>query len=113
MRPDDPREIVLIVFMITAVITLCSLVVRFDERRLDEERLERAWPPASRDSALIGLAFLATPLLSLVAVAWHFIRTRRFRPMGFVLGIAWTIGIVVCLELAGTAFAWAIGVPLD
>jgi hypothetical protein len=113
MRHDDPREVVIIVFTILAVMALCSVVVRLDEARLDEERLERAWPPASRDSALIGLAFLASPLLALLAVAYHFIRTRGYRPIGFALGIGWMTGIIVTLELVGTAFAWAIGLPLE
>jgi hypothetical protein len=113
MRHDDPREVVLIVFMILCVMGLSSLVVRFDEKRLDEESLERAWPETSRDSALIGLAFLASPLLTLFAVAYHFVRTRRYGWKGFLLGIFVPLAIVFCLELLGAGLAWAIGLPLE
>lgn len=112
-RPEDPRKVVVLVVVWVLVMVLSSIVVRRDERRLDREHLERAWPPASRDSALIGLSLLLSPLLTLFAVAYHFARTRRFRPKGLLLGIGWTIAILVCIELVATGVAIAIGLPLE
>ena len=76
----------MIVVSLVVMMTVSSLIVRWDERRLQraaergdaraEAFLERAWSPASRDNALIGLAFLAAPLLALFAVWYHFFRTR-------------------------------------
>jgi hypothetical protein len=59
-------------------------VIMADERRMekrDDPRLERAWPPASRSSAIIGFGVLAVPL--------HFLRTRRSF-LGLLLAIGFT-----------------------
>jgi hypothetical protein len=113
MTHDSPYEVVLLVASWALLVTFSSLVVRRDERRLDDEQLERAWPSASRDNALIGLSLLGSPLLGLIAVALHFARTRRFRPLGILQGLAWTLGILVLNLLVITALAWAFGLPLD
>ena len=47
---------------------LSFVVVMFDERRLCEEQLERAWPPSSRSAALVAFGVLALP--------FHFAKTR-------------------------------------
>ena len=103
------------------LITLSVLVVKFDERRLDEERLERAWPPPSRDNALIGLALLGAPIVGLFAVWFHFFRTRsralwppwRWSPTGFLLGIAAVLGIMIANAVVVLALAYVLGLPLD
>lgn len=59
-------------------------VVIVDERRMDrhdDPRLERAWPPSSRASAIVGFGVLALPL--------HFLRTRRSF-VGLLLAIGFT-----------------------
>jgi hypothetical protein len=59
-------------------------VIILDERRMDrrdDPRLERAWPPSSRASAIIGFGVLALPL--------HFLRTRR-NLIGLLLAIGFT-----------------------
>jgi hypothetical protein len=106
------------------------LVVRRDERRLQraadagdadaEERLERAWPPPSRDNALIGLAMLGAPLIGLFAVWLHFFRTRSRRgwlPVRLIarvgVGLLWVLLILVVNAAVVTALAYALGVPLD
>ncbi len=111
--PDDPREVVILVLSLIVLMTASSLVVRFDERRSDEERLERAWPETSRDNALIGLAFLASPLLALFGVWFHFFRTRRWRPKGFLLGLAAVVLVLVVHAAIVLSVAYALGMPLD
>ena len=72
-------------------------VIVVDERRLskrEDPRLERAWPPAGRDSAIVGFGVVAVPL--------HFIRTRRSL-LGAALGIGWTLAVL--LVEAGAAIA--------
>jgi hypothetical protein len=118
---ESPYEVVLLVVSCAVLVTASVLVVRFDERRLSEERLERAWSPASRDNALIGLALLAAPLLGLFAVWLHFFRTRsramwppwRWSPAGFFLGLAAVVGIVILNAAIVMALAYALGMPLD
>ena len=114
------------------LITLSSLVVRFDERRLEraaergdqdaEERLERAWPPASRDNAIIGLAMLGAPIIGLFAVWFHFFRTRsRARKNLLLLRLGWraSVGLLwVFLIMAVNAavvitLASLLGLPLE
>ncbi len=121
MRNESPYEVVLLVASCTVLVTASVLVVRFDERRLSEERLERAWPPASRVNALIGLALLAAPILGLFAVWFHFFRTRsralwppwRWSPVGFLLGLVWVLAILVVNAAVVMSLAWAFGLPLD
>lgn len=103
------------------LVTASVLVVKRDERRLDEERLERAWPPSSRDNALIGLALLGAPILGLFGVVFHFFRTRskalwppwRWSPLGFALGLGWAMAIMVLNALVVTGLAWVFDIPLD
>ncbi len=102
------------------VITLSSLVVRFDERRLNETRLERAWPPVARDNAIIGLGMLFTPLFSLAAVWFHFCRTRsgamwppwRWSLRGWLLGLACAMFIMAANVLVVLTIATVAGVDV-
>lgn len=120
-QQESPYEVVLLVASCAVLVTVSVLVVKLDERRLDEERLERAWPPTSRDNALIGLALLAAPLLGLFAVWFHFFRTRsralwppwRWSPKGFFLGIAAVLLIMTANAAVVLALAYALGLPLD
>lgn len=119
--PDDPREVVILVLSLVVLMAASSLVVRLDERRMDEERLERAWPDTSRDNALIGLAFLASPLLALFGVWFHFFRTRsralwppwRWSPKGFLLGLAAVVAVLLVHAAIVLSVAYALGMPLE
>ena len=119
--PDDPREVVILIVSLIVLMAVSSLVVRLDERRLDEEQLERAWPEPSRDNALIGLAFLASPLLALFAVWFHFFRTRsralwppwRWSPKGFLLGLAAVVVVLIVHVAIVLSVAYALGMPLE
>lgn len=62
------------------------LVIKRDEKKLSEEMLLRAYPPATLGSSVF--------LFQQLAVLVHFIRTRR-SVRGFFLGIAWTVAAFV------------------
>ncbi|MBS2015791.1 MAG: hypothetical protein JST00_23085 [Deltaproteobacteria bacterium] len=110
---ESPYEVVVMVVSLLVLMAGSSAVVRFDERRLDEEQLERAWPPSSRDNALIGLSFLGAPLIGLFAVWFHFFRTRRWRPKGFFLGLLWVVAIMAVNAIVVIGLSLALGLPLD
>ena len=95
---------------------LLFLVVLKDEKRMSEERLENAWPVASRTLFLVWLGVLALP--------FHFARTRgRFFTLdvrrhlrwwlGFLIGFLLMIIVTVIVTAVMTAFAYAAGLPLD
>lgn len=114
---DTPwtRELVPIVMLVASwlVTTAATFaIVILDERRLRrrEEALERAWPPVSRDAAIIAFG----PLALLV----HFPKTRgSIRSIRGVLGYLWGLAlgvIALALVLAVSSalleiVAWALG----
>ena len=94
--------------------TLLFLVVLTDEKRMSEERLENAWPVASRNLFVVWLGVLALP--------FHFARTRgRFLSLrqhlgwwkGFLMGLLAAFVVVLIDAAVMTAFAYAAGLPLD
>lgn len=120
-QQDSPWLVVIMVASAATLITLSSLVVRFDERRLSKERLERTWPPAGRDNALIGLGMLLSPLVPLLGVWLHFFRTRsramwpprRWSPVGCLLGLACVVAIVAIDVVVVLSIASAVGLDLE
>jgi len=120
-QEESPYEVVILVVSFAVVVTVSVLVVRWDERRLDEERLERAWPPASRDNAIIGLSMLGAPLIGLFAVWFHFFRTRsralwppwRWSPKGFLLGLLAVLVVLIANAAVVLTLAYALGLPLE
>ena len=95
---------------------LLFVVVLTDERRMSEERLEEAWPIASRTLFLVWLGVLALP--------FHFARTRgRFFTFSVRRHLGWWVGlgmglvaaVVVTLINAAvvTAFDYAAGLPIE
>jgi hypothetical protein len=119
--PESPYEVVILIVSCAVLVTASVLVVRFDEKRLSEERLERAWPPSSRDNALIGLALLGAPIVGLFGVWFHFFRTRsralwppwRWSPAGFGLGVAAVVAIMAVNAAVVLTLAYLLGLPLD
>ena len=69
------------------------LIVRRDLARLSEERLARAWPPASFLAAVYAFGPLSLPV--------HFTKTRRSL-LGFALGVFW-LALSLLAEAAVTA----------
>ena len=62
--------------------TVSAVIIKRDEKRLDDEMLARAYPPATLAASVF--------LFQQIAVLVHFVRTRRsFR--GFLLGLGWAI----------------------
>lgn len=117
MVPENPYEIVLLVVSWIALVWSMVIVVKWDERRLDDEALERAWPPAGRDSAIIGLSLLGSPLLGLFALFFHFFRTRSralwpptaWSLKGLGLGVAAICLVFAFYVLVAVAVAWMLG----
>ncbi len=60
-------------------------IVREDERRLSPHRLNRAWPLASRLSAIVVFGVFALPV--------HFWRTRR-SVVGVLKGLLWFFALI-------------------
>ena len=69
------------------------MLLSWDERRLARsapDQLARAWPPATRLSAMV--------LFPEIALVLHFWRTRR-SVAGTLLGLVWSVGFVVGTSL--------------
>ena len=82
-------------------------ILVWDERRLRGKALERAWPPQSRDAAILALWMLAS--VHPLALAIHFVKTR-WSLVGVFLGVGATLAVVL-LEIgaelgAGVAVDW-------
>ena len=93
---------------------LTFLVVLADERRLSEERLERAWPTASRNWHLAYFGVLALP--------FHFAKTRGTwtstrglfgRLLGFVIGLVVAFIVALASGFIVMGVDWALGIPND
>jgi hypothetical protein len=74
-------------------------IVRFDMRRLDADRLARAWPDASFWIAVVAFGPLCIPV--------HFWKTRRSL-LGLVLGLIWGLAALVTLSAVTQVAAWAL-----
>lgn len=76
-------------------------IVRRDLRRLDDERLGRAWADASFWSAIVLFGPLCLP--------FHFTKTRR-SVLGLLLGLGWMVGAFVAIGLVSAALTALFGV---
>jgi hypothetical protein len=76
-------------------------IVRFDLKRLSEERLARAWPEASMLSAVFAFGPLSLPV--------HFTKTRRSLA-GLALGLAVAMGAFLAQALLAAGLSRALGV---
>lgn len=103
-------------WIVTTALTFA--IIMLDERWMSAERLERAWPPTSRDAAIVAFG----PLALLV----HFPRTRGgFRtwrrfflgiPFGlflgvlslFVVSLVGTVLVNVVLMVLGHPVSWSL-----
>ena len=86
-------EVFILVLSFVLNAALPYFVVRYDMKRLSEQRLARAWPPASFLSAVFAFGPLALPV--------HFTKTRRSL-LGFGLGLGLcALTLVVQTLIAG------------
>jgi hypothetical protein len=90
-------DVVALIVQLALGIALPAWMLRFDERRLSQGMLARAWPKASFWSAVVAFGPLCLPV--------HFVRTRR-SVAGLLLGLlalAVALGaqILVGLALSG------------
>jgi hypothetical protein len=107
-----PEEVVELVVSWAVTTALLFLVVIVDERRMTEQRRERAWPASSRDAAIVAFGLFALPV--------HFARTRGdFRSargvFERVLGMGLGIVLAGLVTAADGLVIWALdallGVP--
>jgi hypothetical protein len=78
------------------------LLIRRDERRLQGARLERSWPPSSRDGAILGLWLFG---LHPLAIAIHWMKTRA-SVRGCAVGVALFLVIEALGIGAATVVQW-------
>lgn len=115
---DDTSRVQALEILLSWGVTtaLLFLVVLTDEKRMSEERLENAWPVASRNLFIVWLGVLALP--------FHFARTRgRFFTLSPSQHLRWWLGLAIGLAAATlvalidaafmTAFAYVAGLPID
>lgn len=76
-------------------------IVRRDLKKLEGERLARAWSDASFWSAIVLFGPLSLP--------FHFTKTRRSL-LGFVLGLVWMVAAFLAIGLLGSGLALLFGV---
>jgi hypothetical protein len=110
---EGSSEVIELVLSWLVTNALTFTVVILDERKwLDEAQLERAWPPSSRDAAIVAFGVLALPV--------HFIKTRgHFRslrgvlgiPLGLLLGLAAVLLVAALSTLVLEGFALIFGLP--
>jgi hypothetical protein len=105
VRPGDLELLQIVVSWAFTLPAVVAIIV-IDERRLDGEKLARAWPAPSRDAAIFGLWNLGVhPLCVLI----HFVRTRRGFA-GLDLGLFWfgaVAAVDVCAQLGvAAAVGW-------
>jgi hypothetical protein len=77
----------------SVMIPAFAAIVIYDERRLREPKIARAWPPQTRDAAIFALWLFCHPASLLFCLLVHFVRTRRSF-LGAMLGLGWWA--VVC-----------------
>lgn len=100
-------------WIVTTALTFA--VIMLDERWMKAEHLERAWPPTSRDAAIIAFGPLAIPV--------HFLRTRGgFRSwrrffFGIPLGLGMSVVSLLVVSLVGgvvvNLLLMLLGYPVD
>ncbi len=113
-RPGAGSEILLIVASWVITTALTFAVVLLDERRLSDDKLERAWIPTSRTVALVWLGVLALPFhFAKTRGDWRSLGSAARRLGGFVAGVAISVLVLVVSSaiLEGTAFV--LGIPLE
>jgi hypothetical protein len=98
-------DVIELVVALVVKLVLGFAIVGWDERRLARRRpdlFEFAWPPASKMSAIV--------VFQEIGVIVHFLRTRRYGPMGVLLGLVGGFVMVFGTALVLTGVEAALGV---
>jgi hypothetical protein len=93
-------EILVFVLELALGIALPGLIVREDLRRLNGERLARAWNDASFWAAVVAFGPLCLP--------FHFGKTRRSL-FGVVVGVLWMFAAFGAIVLIASILATVLG----
>ena len=89
---DGDLEFVQVLVALAATVPPFAAILRYDERRLTAEQRARAWPPSSRDAAVLGSFLFGLPY-ALAGLVIHFVRTR-WSWGGVLLGLAVAAGLL-------------------
>jgi hypothetical protein len=92
-------DVVALIVQLLLGIAVPACLLRFDEHRLSQSMLARAWPQASFWSAVVAFGPLCLPV--------HFMRTRRsVTGLGLgLLALAVAFGVQILVALAFSALA--------
>ena len=94
--------------------TLTFGVVIADERRMSAERLARAWPPSSRDAAIIAFGVLALPVhFARTRGRWGSVRGVLGYPLGLFLGLLAMVVVAVASGLLVSGIGWIFGLSVE
>jgi hypothetical protein len=113
-NPSGSGEVVQLVLSWAVTTLVTFVIVILDERRMDDDRLERAWPPSSRDAAIVAFGVLALPV--------HFVKTRgHLRSvrgllgllLGLVLGIVAILVVALVSEIVLQGVSVVVGLPVQ
>jgi hypothetical protein len=107
---DGNLEFVQVIVSLFATVPPFAAILRYDERRLTGEQRSRAWPPSSRDAAVLGSFLFGLPY-ALTGLVVYFVRTR-WSWRGALLGLAAAVGLFslnIGAELAVSALVDSFG----
>jgi hypothetical protein len=101
----------LVSWIVTTALTFAVVII--DERLISDERLERAWTPASRAAAIVAFGPLALPFhFAKTRGSWSTVGGLGYRFLAFIGGFVAAVVVAIVSSLLLTAIAWALGLPL-
>ncbi|WP_394839575.1 hypothetical protein LVJ94_22070 [Pendulispora rubella] len=86
MRGQDLLDLTSVLLSLFGSAAVVFAIVRWDERRLPDEQLERAWPGSTRLLAPLAFGPMCLPV--------HFWRTRR-SVLGTLLGVVYAAAVLL------------------
>ena len=99
-------------WVVTTILSFAVVLV--DERRLAPERLERAWPTASRNWHVVYFGVLSLPFhFAKTRGSWSGVREAFRRVAGFLLGLLVAFVVALASGFIVMGVDWVLGIPLD
>lgn len=81
---------------------------------MSEERLERAWPPASRDAAIVAFGLLALPFHFAKTLGhWRSVGGVALRILGFKVGLGVAVLVAIASGLVLEVIGRVLGLPFS